>query len=337
LGTWNAPHGHSREWRRKRHRYNRSSDSLFLRYTVFALAAVLVITLAWRGIRWTAHPSYTSRVAATSSPDAAAMPPVAADPQSTWQRDYKDAVGLAAQDADAGNISQAEVAVDRAETIITAQRLESGVAPQEFFAPAVAAFDRVLTRHSDDVRLTEHVTLARISLAEFRSSLEADPTGVASYNYYGEEPVGGGGGTGDKPYIRQEAQTNNSKRVSLGAPREVAAGTTLDPDTAGAGILDATLMPDTAEILLPPSSRAFADNVRVENLFLQGAAQTLDGVHWRNVTFMNTRLRYEGGELDLQNVHFVRCRFGFTTDTGAGRSARLANAIALGQSSIRIE
>ena len=32
-------------------------------------------------------------------------------------------------------------------------------------------------------------------------------------------------------------------------------------------------MPDTAEILLPPFTRAFADNIRVENLTFQGAAE----------------------------------------------------------------
>jgi hypothetical protein len=49
---------------------------------------------------------------------------------------------------------------------------------------------------------------------------------------------------------------------------------------------------------------------------------------------VGTRLRYESGELDLQNVHFVRCRFGFSSDE---RGARLANAIALGQTSISIQ
>ena len=73
-------------------------------------------------------------------------------------------------------------------------------------------------------------------------------------------------------------------------------------------------MPDTSEVLLPPSSRAFADNIRIENLTIEGAAQTLDGIHWRNVTFIGTRLRYEGGPIDLQNVQFVRCSFGLTTD-----------------------
>ena len=93
-------------------------------------------------------------------------------------------------------------------------------------------------------------------------------------------------------------------------------------------------MPASAEILEPPASRLFVDNVRVENLTIAGATQTLDGMHWKNVTFMGTRLRYEGGEVDLENVHFVRCKFGFTTDE---RGVRLANTIALGQTSLVIE
>jgi hypothetical protein len=48
------------------------------------------------------------------------------------------------------------------------------------------------------------------------------------------------------------------------------------------------------------------------------------------VTFVGTRLRYEGGEVSLQNVRFTNCTFGFSTND---RGARLADAIALGQRS----
>ena len=93
-------------------------------------------------------------------------------------------------------------------------------------------------------------------------------------------------------------------------------------------------MPPTAEILEPPSSRLFVDDVRVENLAIAGGTQTLDGMHWKNVIFIGTRLRYEGGEVDLQNVRFVHCMFGFTTD---GRGARIASAIAAGKTTLVIE
>jgi len=128
--------------------------------------------------------------------------------------------------------------------------------------------------------------------------------------------------------------TTFSKAVRLTAPREIAANQVMGPPLLGGNYLDATLMPDTAEILLPPSSRSFADHVRVENLTIAGAAQTLDGIRWRNVTFVGTRLRYEGGELDLQNVHCVRCRFGFPSDD---RGAHIATALALGQTSITLD
>jgi hypothetical protein len=124
------------------------------------------------------------------------------------------------------------------------------------------------------------------------------------------------------------------RHIAFGEPRSVAADHVFGPGQAGGDWLDARSISDSEEILLPPSSRLLVDNVRVENLTMEGAAQTLDGIHWKNVTFIETRIRYEGGEVDLRNVHFVRCTFGFSTD---GPGSRLANAIALGQPSIVID
>ena len=274
-----------------------------------AIAGLMTVALAWRGIRWTARP-YTQGI----TPVSASYSPLptsadsATDARNTaWQRDFSAALESAAQEA-ADQPSSAEVAVDRAETILTTQRLIGAEAKPDFFDPALSALDRVLSKRAEDVRLREHVTLARISLAELRSSQAAEP-----------------------------AITLEQKRVSIGVPRELAAGDTLDPASFGGSILDATIMPGTAEILLPPASRSFADNIRVENLIVQGAAQTLDGIRWRNVTFVETRLRYEGGELSLDNVQFVRCRFGFTTDDASDRGAHLATAIAQGKTSIIIQ
>ena len=49
---------------------------------------------------------------------------------------------------------------------------------------------------------------------------------------------------------------------------------------------------------------------------------------------ITTRVLYESGEVDLHNVHLVRCPFSFTADE---RGARLATAIALDQASIVIQ
>jgi hypothetical protein len=285
----------------------KASAPPFVRYTVLALAAVLVITLAWRGVRWTMHAPQRQMMNGPMQ-DASATADAHSPDAEPWQRDFTYALASAATDAAAGNISAAEISVDRAENFVTVARLQSLAAEPDFIAYALAELDQISKQRPDDARLLEHVTLARISIAELESSLDTDARGI-------NPPPG-------------------TIRISIGVPREIAANQTLDRKSLGGSYLDASVMPDTAEILLPPASRAFADNIRVENVTIAGAAQTLDGIRWRNVTFIGTRLRYEGGELDLQNVHFARCRFGFPTDE---RGARLANAIALGHTSISIE
>jgi hypothetical protein len=222
-----------------------------------------------------------------------------------WQREIANSLEDGAREASAGDITQAEVAVDRAAASVTVARLKARDAKPDFFETTIGQLDRIVGTHPENARLGEHAAQMEIELAQFRSSLEAI-----------------------------SPQSGNGIRVGINAPRGIARDTRLDPESLGGNILDATLMPTSAEILEPPSSRLFVDNVRVENLTLSGAAQTLDGMHWKNVTFIGTRLRYEGGEVDLQNVHFVRCTFGFTTDE---RGVRIATAVALGRPSLVIE
>jgi hypothetical protein len=307
LGTWNAPSGYSRHRHRSRGRRAPSASApAYVRYAVMLVAAVLVVTLAWRGVRWTMHPPHRQPIYAPML-DASAPADANSADASSWEREFSYALASALTDAEAGNISAAEISVDRAENFVTIARLQSRTAEPETFVLALAQLDRILQQRPDDPRLLEHVTLARISLAEMASAqntVRASPAGA------------------------------QSTHVSISGPREVAAGETLDRKSFGGGYLDASVMPDTAEILLPPYTRAFTDNIRVEDLTIEGAAQTLDGIRWRNMTFIGTRLRYEGGELDLQNVHFLRCRFGFPSDD---RGARLADAIALGHTSFTIK
>lgn len=304
MGTWNTPGPHARQWRHTKHRRHRNAP--WVRYAAIALAAVLAITMAWRGVRWTLSPENVppADVAASYSSLASGALPAADARNAGWQNDFNTALASAEQDVADGQLGAGEIAVDRADTVLTTERLIGASANPDFFAPALSALDRLAARKPPDVRLFEHVTLTRISLAELQSSLTAEPV----------EPA-------------------DTKRVALGVPRAIVAGESIDPSSFNGQILDATLMPETAEILLPPSTHSFNDNIHVANLVMEGAAQTLDGVHWRNVIFVGTRLRYEGGELDLQNVQFVRCRFGFATDE---RGASLATAVAQGRTSLQI-
>lgn len=323
LGGWQIPRmppGSTHGGRRRRviNAGGRSPWPRYLAWVVVILALVLAGRLAWQGSRYFARREQPTPVAHETAPTPSSESNVVAP----WERDMLLSIDDGVRDAGAGQMAAAEMDVDRAASMATAMRLESRVAQPDFFDASLGELDRVLAVGSSDTDMMDHVTQVRVALAELRSS----------ENGGAESPKASDG------IARIATNVAGARRdvtkVSIDAPRELAADSVLDPATLGGKYLDATFMPDTSEILLPPATRAFADNVRVENLTIAGAAQTLDGIHWRNVTFVGTHLRYESGALDLENVRFVNCRFGFPSDDGG---ARLANAIALGQTSITID
>jgi hypothetical protein len=56
------------------------------------------------------------------------------------------------------------------------------------------------------------------------------------------------------------------------------------------------------------------------------STQTLDGFRWINSTFVRFKIRYDGGEVELQNVRFVDCTFELPNDTrGNAVAAAIAN------------
>jgi hypothetical protein len=328
LSIWQTPSGRSRRWVKRKD--TNIPAPLYARLTILALLVVLAGTLAWYGLRAAVHRATHSeapRIAQTAS-----LAHLAANNTPAWQSDALASIENGIHQAQSGNITAAEVAMDRAGSMIESARVAAQSAPPDFFETASRSLDTALQTHPENTRLFEHITTARVDLAQLRSAEAVAPasgaegtarTGVASTS---SQPIAGA--------------TDNSARgpltekvLTIASPREIAANHLLGPTELGGDTIDATLMPETIEILLPPSSRLFIDNVRVHDITLKGAAQTLDGIHWKNVTFVGTRLRYESGELDLQNVHFLGCTFGLPMDP---RGARLANAIALGQASLTI-
>jgi hypothetical protein len=256
-----------------------------------------------------------------------------------WQRDVVESLDAATKEAQFGNITGAEVAVDRAASLIEVARIEAAKPEADFFEMAIAGLDGVLRRNPGNSRLTEHVTLARIELAQLRSFLSGSPdsgTSAAGPVAGNDAAVAAGAGSAvpERAATLQSSDAGaDESHVVFGAPRSILGDRVFDPSVAGGNWIDAKLMAETTEVLWPPASRLLVDNVRVANLTIEGAAQTLDGIRWKNVTFIGTRVRYEGGEVDLHNVHFVRCTFGIATNE---KGARLANAISLGQASIVI-
>lgn len=330
MSVWQTPSGRSRRWVRRKD--TSIPAPLYARLMILALLVALAGTLGWYGLRSLLHrrpSSETAQVAEAASLNHLRSATVA------WQSDALASIESGIHEGQSGNITAAEVAMDRAASIIEAARVASQKAPADFFETVSRSLDRALQARPENNRLFEHVTMARINLAQLRSAQSLSPVqelGASGAVNPPQSSVGQQQGSSAKDSLRQSAP-RRSGDVTIGSPREIEANHLLDASTLGGDAIDATLMPETMEILLPPSSRLFIDNVRVQDLTLKGASQTLDGIHWKNVTFIGTRLRYESGEIDLQNVHFVGCTFGVPTDQ---RGARLANAIALGQTSLTI-
>ena len=364
-----SPSGRVRHWERRR---SPSSAPWFVRPLVILLAFVLMIVLAFRGVQYALHVRHGSaraNVAVHEDTTYALRTPT--NPATAiipgWQRDVIVALDEAQRHASEGDATETNVAVDRAASIVIVARLRSQPTPPDFFDDALAKLDQVLAAYHTNSRLTAHVTDARIQLAELRSYIEPIPPGTPSSVNIDDLLVATATGATMPPSSANQPQAaanpktainsssasnstsaNNSSsagnsksaanpapgQVFVGAPRILAMGAVLNPASLGGNLLDATSMPSGAEILEPPMSRIFADNVHVENLTIAGAAQTLDGIHWKNVTFIGTHLRYEGGEVDLHNVRFIHCMFGFPSDD---RGGRLATAIARGQTTVVIE
>ena len=334
MRLWDTPSGRDRRWVRRRSGI--APAPTYARVAVVLLALALMATLAWQGAQRLLNPA---KMAGGDTTHFFTQPPSDRSVASEWQTSVSSALEEAAAQG-ASNVTAAEIQADRAAAILTGARTQGRVATADFFERTVVELDRVIRTHPDNDRLLEHVTLARIELAQLRSAQPAAPEGSAaggdagatgaaksanpSHDVNPNAPVEVGPGT-QAPHA-----VNIPGHVVLAAPRALAADELLDPGALHGDYIDATLMPESSEVLLPPATRVMADGVRVDGLTIAGAAQTLDAIRWKNVTFIGTRLRYEGGEISLQNVRFTNCTFGFSADE---RGARLADAIALGRRS----
>ena len=71
----------------------------------------------------------------------------------------------------------------------------------------------------------------------------------------------------------------------------------------------------------------------VSGLILIGPQQLLDGIKWKNVTFVNTHIIYAGGPLALDHVSFVNCTFDVPHDR---KGEQVVNYATLATSSLMI-
>ena len=269
---WDTPSGRDRRWTKRREAY--APAPAYVRIVIVLLAATLVGTLAWQGIQTLRHPAakfspiippgdtkYVAREGVGAGSNALAI----------WESDVLGALQSAAAQGAAGNVTAGEVEVDRAASIVMSARMQGQKVSPEFYAKSLKALDEVLKTKADNSRLLEHVTQARIELADLRSAQPVSDvsTGTAankddapSLNTYPgatETPLLNVGPGTQAPHA-----VTTPGHVVLASPHALSAQSVLDAASIGGDYLDATLMPESSEVLLPPATRNLNDEVQVE-------------------------------------------------------------------------
>lgn len=207
-------------------------------------------------------------------------------------------------------------AIRVADSLLAAVKKERRSADSEYFSTTLHAIDELNARipgsgtQKDVLRELVHST--RISLAEYRSSLNAVPsipTQTAPF-----PPI-----TGNVIVTTTGTVYPVTTTINLTPPKPL----TIEGNGA---VIDARGMRSDQELIIV-ATRSLDQNPAVFKDFVYiGANQTLDYITWENVTFVGTHIKYSGGPVRLKNVRFVNCTFDLP-DTSAG--AQVAEYAAL--------
>lgn len=187
-----------------------------------------------------------------------------------------DALDLAKLDLDAGKSSQAQSALSIANAFIAEMKSSKIRVDPEFFAASVDEYRNIRNSPHATSTLADEAFKGTLELAEYRSTLIV--------------------------YRMPKLLFTRADR-----------GFVFTGGSAGSSIaglyFDASLVTGDFISVTPPLTGTLADNISVKRSAIKGGFQTLDGIHWSEVTFIGTRIRYRGGELDLDHVTFIACTF----------------------------
>ena len=196
---------------------------------------------------------------------------------SSWQSGVAVALDASVRDAEAGQITEAEIDVDRAAGILQTARLHTVSAAPEFFSGVVDQLERVIRAKADTDRLAEHARLAEIALAELRSSMAGRD-------------------------VAKSPSADGMTAVEVHAPRAVAVNMELNSKTLGGKLVDASSMPESAEI-----SRAAFD-ARICRQHSRGWRQVFGSVaNARRNSLAKCRIHRHAPALRGRGIEFAEC------------------------------
>lgn len=210
----------------------------------------------------------------------------------------QDLLTQAKDDVSARNISRALRAVESAQNLLMRSKAKGVPASSDDFVAMIADLNIL----SETPTLSNSVEGTRIVLANYKSALIPIPK------------FKGAQATVEKSIIVSVEASTVDQSTLPGSTLIAAPGTTFD-------------------MLTTPFFRRLNTAPSVTRVGFMNAHQELDGWRWHDVAFVNSIIRYEGGELELNNTRFIHCTFQMSDSP---RSAKLANYIALGQTSLKI-
>jgi hypothetical protein len=124
-----------------------------------------------------------------------------------------------------------------------------------------------------------------------------------------------------KGYQTARVQLATYRSVLQPTPRHTGNENKLRTPTTPSNLSQGTTIVLTAPgdfIISNPLSRKLSNAFGVEDITfvggVDGVTQTLDGIQWKNVVFVNVHIRYEGAEVVLENVKFANCTFEIVND-----------------------
>jgi hypothetical protein len=226
-------------------------------------------------------------------------------------------IGTVKESIAGGDTLRASQAAASARTLILTAKDLKTPAPPGYFQQVTATLDSLGTVADSDI--SRELFATRVALAEYHSALEMIP----------EIP--------DKPVLLEvrAGQPMDGARLAHGGvyrpTTQVLLPARVDLNAPGA-VIDGSQLVSGTEVLKPTVSFAEGGNV-FSGLTFEGVTQTIDGAQWKDVVFVNARIRYRGGRLELDHVRFVNCTFEVSQ---SDHGTQFAKQIALGIDAITI-
>lgn len=212
-------------------------------------------------------------------------------------------ISQAAQAAQKGETNQALDATKAATAMIQVAKTSRAPATPQYFHQTLEGLNKIPAPPGD---LSVTVAQAKISLAEYKSSLAPKPSlppssGTSLANLIPALPLNG-------TYLLIR---------TIDLPTGIVLRATERDTVALTGV-------PGKEMLAPPSRFFEKSKNVVQKLMIANATQTLDGIEWDSVTFVNVRIKYAGGTTRLKDVRFVNCTFEVPRDSSGNRIAEYA-------------